>query len=159
MTAYGRYIDFDTLREKKNENNHKSTTGTGSSSTARACARTREQKYEDFCRVLEYAEDALQMRAGRVMQQDVAEALEDGMSPDVLIFCVQEAEMAPRPSWGYARAVLRRCRASGIKTAEDWNADKNRWDSRKNPAGRFGQRDYGKEDWSHIFNKFNDDEV
>lgn len=159
MTAYGRYIDFDTLREKKNEKNNSSTTGSGSTTTARARTRTREQKQADFCMVMEYAEDALQLRAGRVMQQDVADALEDGIDPEVIIFCVQEAELAPRPSWGYARAVLRRCRNSGVKTAADWEADKNRWGSRNKAGGRFAQREYNSSDSDRFFVQFSDDEV
>lgn len=156
MAAYGRYIDFDTLRNQKNENTRTSATGSGSSTTAHARTRTREERLqEEFLRVLEYAAEALQLRPGRVLQEDVRDALLDGISSEVLIACVQEAELAPRPSWGYARAVIRRCRQSRICTPEDWEADKNRWGSRKN-AG-FSQREE-RRDWGSLFVSFSADE-
>lgn len=155
MAEYVRYIDFDTIRREKNENQNNSTstsstTTTGSSSTARARTRTREE----FLRVLQYAAEALQLRPGPVLQQDVFDAMGDGMEADTLIACIQEAEMAPRPSWGYARAVIRRCRQSRILTIEDWQKDKNRWGSRNNSAGCFSQRDYSTENWDNLWVKF-----
>lgn len=161
MAEYGRYIDFDTIRREKNENQNErstgsSTAGTGGSSTARARTRTREE----FVRVLQYAAEALQLRPGPVLQRDVYDALADGMEADTLIACIQEAEVAPRPSWGYARAVIRRCRQSRILTMDDWEKDRNRWGNRKNPAGNFDQRDYTEEDMRKIYVQFDmeDDE-
>ena len=171
MSKVAYFDDFERERnhgtqKEKNQNRTSRSSGTGSSgssSTVRARARTREEecaaaRYAAYQEAVGYYEASFGQRAGISLKTEVREAVLQGCSAAVIIGCIQEAEAAPRPSWGYARAVLRRCMASGILTAEDWAADQQRRASRANPAGAYAQRDYTEEDFRKVFTPLGLDE-
>ena len=54
-------------------------------------------------------------------RRDMAAALDEGMEMDVVLIAIDEAAIAPRPSWAYARAILRRCLMEHIHTEEEYN--------------------------------------
>ena len=83
--------------------------------SARARARTRES-VEDLG---DYAADALGWnRVPPVVLGDIGRFLDQGMDPFVIMTAIDEASIAPRPSWNYARAILRRCIAERCLTVE-----------------------------------------
>ncbi len=53
-------------------------------------------------------------------RRDMAAAIEQGMTMDVIIIAMDEAAIAPRPSWAYARAIIRRCLMEHICTEDDY---------------------------------------
>jgi DNA replication protein DnaD len=64
------------------------------------------------------------------------------MGADVLRAAIDDTMMAPRPSWAYMAAILRRCDLEGIKTITDWRTSKERFQAAKNPALNYEQRTY-----------------
>lgn len=110
-----------------------------------------EARFAAYQAAVGYYEQSFGLKAGLSLHRDVRDAVLQGCSADVIIACIQEAEAAPRPSWGYARAVLRRCLASGIKTAEDWERDRQRRTAARQPAGAGAQRTYTPEDFARVF--------
>lgn len=162
VTSSGRVIDFfPENNDSEQKNNRTTTTPTPTrSSTARARmsvgrnSDSSQKLYQMFVNSVQYFEESFCTRAGFSMKTDVREAILRGMTDDVIISCIQEAERAPRPSWGYARAVMNRCLEQGILTAEDWSRDQQQRKSRKNISGNFIQREYTLEDFSESFVTF-----
>lgn len=158
---------MDNHRNPKDDNHpvtsSSSTSGTGSSSTgrARAYARTcagareadpdRDGRYAAYQEAISYYEQSTGNYAGPTLHRDIRDAVMQGCSAEVIIACMQEAEAAPRPSWAYARAILRRCLASGILTADDWARDRQRHETHRMPAGGFAQRSYTPEDFDRVY--------
>lgn len=139
-----------------------SSSGTSSSTGrvgayTRTCASAREAdpdrdgRYAAYQEAISYYEQSTGNYAGPTLHRDIRDAVMQGCSADVIIACMQEAEAAPRPSWAYARAILRRCLASGILTAEDWQRDRQRHDTHRMPAGGFAQRSYTPEDFARVY--------
>lgn len=155
--------------------NCRSTSGTGSSSStgrarayARTCAGAREghadhlrdpaqmtgtatAMYEAYQEAISYYEQSTGNYAGPTLHRDIRDAVMQGCSAEVIIACMQEAEAAPRPSWAYARAILRRCLASRILTGEDWERDRARHTAIRTPAGAGAQRTYTPEDFARLY--------
>lgn len=160
--SYSTYHEDFVTQNQKREPEQASNSVTGdysvlSSTTtgARACARTREShaqmlygQYKDVC--LYYA-DSFRRSITPIIQKQIAELIRGGMTGEVIRMAIDETQMAPRPSWAYCAAILRRCEDSGIKTIEDWNADKQRYSSRLNPAMNYQQRKYTDDDYGPDF--------
>lgn len=133
----------------ENDHHHdRGTTGGTSSTGARACARTREAEatanmlrgqYVDCC---QYYTEAFRRAVPVVVQRDIAEHIRDGMTADVIRAAMDETQAAPRPSWAYCRAILRRCDLEGIKTMQQWQESKRQREQRRNPALDYQQREY-----------------
>jgi len=51
-------------------------------------------------------------------KNEVEGALDGGVAPSVIMYALDEAAAAERPSWAYARAVIAACIADGARTAE-----------------------------------------
>ncbi len=54
----------------------------------------------------------------------------DGMDLKLVQIALDEASMAPRPSWAYANAILMRLQQEGIKTVEEYYDRQDRWQNR-----------------------------
>lgn len=104
--------------------------------------------YLDAC---EYYADTFRRAPGPGIRRDIALAIRDGMTGECLCAIMDESQTAPRPSWAYCLAILRRCQAEGIKTLEDWNKDRQRRESARNPALNYAQRAYNDEDFGPDF--------
>ena len=149
------------------ENHHNRSTGnTGGTSSpgarARACAYAREAEaeaeaaraamlhgqYVDCC---EYYVASFRRHLPAVIQREIATRIRDGMSADVLRAAMDETQQAPRPSWSYCAAILRRCDMEGIKTLEQWRASKERYNNSRNPALAYDQRQYAEDDFGEDF--------
>ena len=90
-----------------------------SSTTTRAPARVEE--------VLRYYGDAFGVAAPPRVAREVTSLLSDGVDADMLLEIIDEASVAPRPSWCYARAIISRCLAEGVKTCADYYERQIRW--------------------------------
>lgn len=170
MTQSGNNIDKTTTIDQENENrqppkttttndhHHHRGSSAGSSSTgARARAREAEAEiraaflhgqYVDCC---EYYTQSFRRYIPYVVQREIAERIKAGMSSDVIRAAMDETQTAPRPSWAYTHAILRRCDLEGIKTLEDWKTSKQRYESAKNPALNYQQREYHDDDFGEDF--------
>ena len=122
-----------------------SSTG-GSSTTTRVRARAREEKaaflrgqYIDAC---EYYAQSFHRSISPGIQREIAYRVKDGMTADVFRAAIDETMKAPRPSYAYLEAILRRCDLENIKTIEDWKRSKERYQASNNPALNYDQRQY-----------------
>lgn len=104
--------------------------------------------YLDAC---DYYADTFRRAPGPGIRRDIAYAIKDGMTGECLSAIMDESQTAPRPSWAYCLAILRRCQAEGIKTLEDWQRDRQRRESSKNPALNYQQREYVDSDYDASF--------
>ena len=52
------------------------------------------------------------------VQRELNSFLHVGMEEGVILEAMDEASIAPRPSWLYARAILSRCHAEGVHTVD-----------------------------------------
>lgn len=96
-----------------------------------ARARTREAVMAEL---RTYYQDAFGLRCPPVARADMEWFLDAGIAPDVIRLCIDAATLAPRPSWAYARAILRRLRAEGVRTVDQYNKRQSDWMER---TGRF----------------------
>ena len=159
--------NLDNHHDDHNHVTSSSGTSSGTSSSTgrvraytRTCASAREAdpdrdgRYAAYQEAISYYEQSTGNYAGPTLHRDIRDAVMQGCSADVIIACMQEAEAAPRPSWAYARAILRRCLASGIMTAEDWQRDRQRRTTSRttsrDPAGG-AQRSYTPEDFDRVY--------
>lgn len=104
--------------------------GSSSSTTARAGARaytrTRESEQQQAARIERDVDDLARyycqalgaQRCPPMAMREMEGALLDGMDVAVIYRALDEASMAPRPSWAYARAILNRCFAEGALTLD-----------------------------------------
>lgn len=137
-----------------------------STTGARARARAREEAgdqderrikarimrgwYEDAC---VYYQQSFDSKLSPVISRDIAGAIAQGITGDVVRAAMDATQDAPRPSWAYCRAILQRCERDGIRTLADWAADREAWQRRQqgNPALQYSQRDYHAEDFGEDF--------
>ena len=139
--------------ESTSTSNRSSATG---SSTTRACARAREEaraamlhgQYVDICT---YYAQAFERAPAPGIQRELATRIRDGMSADVLRAAIDDTMMAPRPSWAYMAAILRRCDLENIKTIADWRQSKERYQASRNPALNYSQRTYTDDEYGPDF--------
>ena len=123
-----------------------STSTTRTTTRVRACAREGDPRatmlhgqYVDVC---EYYAQAFHRSPAPAIQREIATRIKAGMSADVLRAAIDDTMMAPRPSWAYMAAILRRCDLEGIRTLTDWRTSKDRYQAAKNPALNYEQRTY-----------------
>lgn len=87
-----------------------------SSTTTRACAHARESVemrvwMDDIAR---YYRETLGCVMPPMAKRDATAAIEAGLEPQLIMTALDEAAQAPRPSWAYARAILRRLLKEGV---------------------------------------------
>lgn len=122
-----------------------STGSTGSSSSgtgARARSIEASVLHGWYIECCEYYAECFRRAPAPGIRKDIAFAIKNGMTGECLKAIMDETQTAPRPSWAYCMAILRRCEGSGIKTLEDWQEDRRKRDSKKNPALNYAQREY-----------------
>ena len=68
--------------------------------------------------------------AAHMMEQ----ALKDGMTAECLIMAINDTGWAQRPSPQYLRAILRRCREQGIKSADQYRQAQSNYARSKTPV-------------------------
>lgn len=132
-----------------------SSTGNSSSSSTTTRAREAETRasmlhgqYVDVCG---YYAEAFHRSPAPSIQRDIATRIKGGMSADVIRAAIDDTMMAPRPSWAYMAAILRRCDIEGIRTMQEWNESKQRYQSAKNPALNYEQRTYTEDQFGEDF--------
>lgn len=143
MTNHGQTTDNKATTTTTNRG-----TGTTGSTGTGARARTREAEaraaylrgqYVDCC---EYYARSFRRGIVPVIQRDIATRIKAGMAAEVIMAAMDETQTAPRPSWAYCAAILRRCDLEGIKTLGDWRRSKEQHASSRNPALQYEQRTY-----------------
>lgn len=105
-------------------------------------------QYKDAC--MYYAE-SFRRSITPIIQRQIADWIKAGITGEVIHMAIDETQMAPRPSWAYCAAILRRCERDGIKTMEDWQQDKARYSARYNPAMNYEQHRYTDDDYGPDF--------
>lgn len=116
---------------QENEENEKRPSESVSDSVSdyysRACARTREKAEIEqyFCDTF----GAAKMPPVAIRQIDVV--LERGMEPALIYTAMDEAALAPRPSWAYAAAILRRLMSEKVFTEDDYQKRQAAWRRRR----------------------------
>ena len=135
-----------TRQHQKREVSSSSRTATGSTTATRVRAREAEAhaamlrgQYVDVC---DYFARSFHRSVAPGVQRELATRIKAGMTADVIRAAIDDTMMAPRPSWAYLAAILRRCDLEGIKTLQDWNESKSRYKSSGNPAMNYEQRTY-----------------
>ena len=119
-----------------------STGGTSTGTGARARSIEAELMHGMYLDCCEYYADCFRRAPAPGIRKDIAYAIKGGMTGECLQAIMDEAQTAPRPSWAYCMAILRRCQGAGIKTIEDWNEDRRRRHAARNPALNYEQRQY-----------------
>lgn len=87
---------------------------------ARACAR--EAAGGMPRELLELYEDVFCRHMPGIVAMEIMAMMAAGAGADLVAEIIRYTAGAPRPSWAYARAVLRRQMAMGTRTAEDFTA-------------------------------------
>ena len=87
---------------------------------ARACAR--EAAGGMPRELLELYEDVFCRHMPGIVAMEIMTMMAAGAGADLVAEIIRYTAGAPRPSWAYARAVLRRQMAMGTRTAEDFAA-------------------------------------
>jgi len=72
----------------------------------------------DFAQVYE---DSIGRPMPRVVEREIAEMMEHGISSGLIAAVLEYTAAAPRPSWAYARTVILRNYAKGINDEEEFN--------------------------------------
>lgn len=72
----------------------------------------------DFAQVYE---DSIGRPMPRVVEREIAEMMEHGISSGLIVAVLEYTAAAPRPSWAYARAVILRNYAKGVNDEESFN--------------------------------------
>lgn len=86
---------------------------------ARARVRVREE-IDEMREIYSLYMDAFgRDRVAAIVRREIAQAIELGADPSLIAYAIECAEIAPSPSWAYARAVIRRCMSDGCRTYED----------------------------------------
>lgn len=97
--------------------------------SARACARTREEALEE---IAEYFCDTFGAPVmPPVARRQCMAAMSQGLEPSLVFTAIDEAALAPRPSWAYAAAILRRLCAEGVLTQAAYFDRQERWQARR----------------------------
>lgn len=66
-------------------------------------------------------EDSIGRAMPRVVEREIAEMMEHGISSGLIAAVLEYTAAAPRPSWAYARTVILRNYAKGINDEEEFN--------------------------------------
>lgn len=95
------------------------TTSTINSSRSSGSSSTTNGRNSTYLReLLMIYEDSIGRRAPAYVREIMQLMLEDGVHPRVIEYALHQTAMAPYPSWRYAQAIIRRCRADGIGIGE-----------------------------------------
>ena len=86
---------------------------------ARACAREDAGQMQE---IAELYEDVFCRHMPGIVAMEIMAMMAAGAGADLVAEIIRYTAGAPRPSWAYARAVLRRQMAMGTRTAEDFAA-------------------------------------
>lgn len=133
------------LNPRYQENEQKNQSGTGTTTTpgARACARAREaiEKIGEY-----YCASFGRRSCPPSIYQDIVDALKDGMTARTITMCIDAAQEAERPSWAYARAIIRRCISEGALTPEAFEERSRKYQQRQRGGRDYEQRKYSQED-------------
>ena len=81
--------------------------------------------------IARYYRDTLGCVMPPMAKRDVAAAIEAGLEPQLVIIALDETALAPRPSWAYARAILRRLLREGVYDEQAYNRRQARYKARK----------------------------
>ena len=92
--------------------------------------------------------DTLERRPAGIVLDEMAAFLDQGVEPCVIMMALDETAAAPRPSWAYARAILRGCVRDGATTAQGWHDRQARWAGRdaRGTVHGFQERVYSEAD-------------
>lgn len=93
-----------------------------SSTTTRTCARAREEielREQQLDRLMAYAKDG-GLPDTPAMRAYNRRLLDADMSIRVLMAAMDETMMAPRPTWHYYAAIMRKLEAQGIRMYYQW---------------------------------------
>lgn len=104
-----------------------------SSSTTRVRAREDDETTRRVWEadLTQYFHDTFGAPCSPLARRDMAAAMEAGLDPQLIVIAMDEAALAPRPSWAYARAILRRLIDEGVQTEQDYEARQRRWRCRR----------------------------
>jgi DNA replication protein DnaD len=108
-----------------------------------------------------------------IKAQGIERAMKQEIEPSAILDALEQTALAPRPSHAYLMAILRRYAAAGIHTADEAEADRQRFaieraaasrerstwydapaptrTERRNPALNYAQREYKAEDYGENF--------
>ena len=112
---------------QENERNENSVSNSVTSSTTRLRARTRvREEIEQY-----YCDTFGAPKAPPVAIREIEYALDAGLAPELIQTAIDEAALAPRPSWAYARAIIRRLLGEGVLTPEAYAQRQARWAARR----------------------------
>ncbi len=103
----------------ENENNKRTTTTTSSSSTSIACARAREAELNvQVADLKELYQQAIGQPMSAICEASLRRSLEGGTPYLYYHYALVETAYAPRPSWRYTLAVVRRLTLQEVTEAE-----------------------------------------
>lgn len=109
------------LSDHDNHDNHDHDAGARvyARGCARACAREDAGQMQE---IAELYEDVFCRHMPGIVAMEIMAMMAAGAGADLVAEIIRYTAGAPRPSWAYARAVLRRQMAMGTRTAEDFAA-------------------------------------
>lgn len=130
------FANEETLTTTTNTNTTSRTSSSSSSTGACVRARAREEEAataggaeeERAARVQEYRikylckhyEESFDRKCPPVVAKEIGDVINLGMDADLLEAIIDETQLAPRPSWAYARAIIRRCFREQVYTVSDF---------------------------------------
>lgn len=139
--------DPEYFQDKDNQYNNTTTTTSTNTTTTRARARAREEldpildlnppkrvpvDEKELRRCVEYAAEELDLKSvPKVVIADIRSALSQGMEEEVINEVIDEAASAPRPSWAYARAILRNLEWEQVLDINQYQRRQMEWEHRK----------------------------
>lgn len=169
-------IDFNQYRNSKFSESEKEDSEKESSylvattpqARARTCAREEssdlysvvdgiESVYEYYCDVFD------RRRVAPAVRRDIASALSAGADLSLIIYALDQASLAPSPSWSYATTVISRCIADGCfdrDAAEKRSAafraqfaqkKRPKTAAESKPHNDFSQRSYTEPDFDNFY--------
>ena len=113
------------------ENENQEQEARTSSTTTRARAREGAELRVWMDDIARYYRDTLGCVMPPMAKRDVDAAIEAGLEPQLVIIALDETALAPRPSWAYARAILRRLLREGVYDEQAYNRRQARFKARK----------------------------
>lgn len=78
-----------------------------------------------------YYQECFGFRCPPRAEREIITWIRDGVDAEMIMEAMDEATMAPRPSWLYARAIVNRCIAEGVKTIGDYYDRSIKWQYRR----------------------------
>lgn len=105
-----------------------SSTSTGARACVRAYAREEDGEEQQKADIQDYQirslckyyEESFGRHCPPVVEREIGDALSMGMSGELIESIMDETQLAPHPSWAYARAIMRRCFRELVYTDADF---------------------------------------